>query len=207
MRNWVLKEQFDHQDTHYNAVVAKYEAAVVSAGTHLKDLLAEKGALIRDEFTGKDRSKEKAKIAARIESAEKALAAAEHECRQVHDYRRSALDGRISVRDLVNDWSGDYRSAVRSEELQPILERLAASREAYLNALLDLKQLEAEYEPAYRQLSDVAYKDNQANHPGNYVMPKSIISNSDVLRISHDDLMMIDRGQLPNGVKRIPGGI
>ncbi|WP_157889915.1 hypothetical protein, partial [Paenibacillus sp. DMB5] len=73
MRIWDLKEKFDRQDEQYNAVVSRYEAAVVAAGTQLQDLKALKDALIRDELrTGTDRSKEKAKLAVQIEVAKKA---------------------------------------------------------------------------------------------------------------------------------------
>ncbi|OXM82500.1 hypothetical protein [Paenibacillus rigui] len=165
MRTWDLKEKFDRQDEQHNAVVARYEAAVVAVGTQLHDLKAQKDALIRDEFrTGADRSKEKAKLSTQIEAAEKALAAAEHERGQAYEYRRT-VDDRITVRQLVLDWSGEYRSAVRTAELQPIIDRLTAARKAYYNALLDIKELEAAYDPTFQQLRDMAYRDN-VNHPG-----------------------------------------
>ncbi|SEP17502.1 hypothetical protein SAMN05518847_12510 [Paenibacillus sp. OV219] len=206
MKAWSLKEKFDRQDEQYNAVVARYEAAVVAAGTQLYDLKAQKDALIRDEFkTGADRSKEKVKLAAQIEAAEKALAAAEHERAHAYEYSRT-VDDRITVRDLVNNWSGDYRSAVRSDELQPILERLTMARNAYYNALLDIKEFETEYEPMFRQLRDMAFTDN-ANHPGDYRSPQAIISNNDIPRITNEDLLTIDNySKLPNGIDRMAWG-
>lgn len=206
MRIWDLKEKFDLQDEQYNAVVSRYEAAVVAARTQLQDLKAQKDALIRDELrTGTDRSKEKAKLAVQIEVAKKALADAEHERTHAYEYRRTAGD-RISVRQLVLDWSGDYRSAVRAAELQPIINRLVEAREAYYNALLDAKELEAAYEPTFQQLRDMAYNDN-SNHPGDHRMPLSIIQNSDIHRITNEDLMMIDNyRKLPNGIERTNGG-
>lgn len=207
MKKWELKESFDVQDEQYNAVIARYEAAVVAAGTQLHNLKARKDALIMDEFrTGTDRSKEKAKLSVQIEAAEKALAAAEHERGQAYEYRRT-VDDRITVRQLVLDWSGDYRSAVRSDELQPIIDRLTEARAAYYNALLDVKALEAAYEPTFQQLRDMAYRDN-VNHPGDYRSPQSIIDNKDIPRITNEDLLMIDNyHKLPHGIERMAGGV
>ncbi|MFE4714795.1 hypothetical protein ACFRAM_28530 [Paenibacillus sp. NPDC056722] len=206
MRTWDLKEKFDRQDEQRNAVVARYEAAVVAAGTQLQDLKAQKESLVRDELrTGTDRSKEKAKIAAQIEAAEKALKAAEEERGAAYEYRRTAPD-RISVRQLVLDWSGDFRSSVRSDELQPIIGRLTEARAAYYNALLDVIELETAYEPAFQQLRDMAYTDN-VNHPGDHRAPLPIMANSDIPRITNEDLAMIDNyRKLPSGIKRTAGG-
>ncbi|RED51132.1 hypothetical protein [Cohnella lupini] len=206
MRTWDLKEKFDRQDEQHNAVVARYEAAVVAAGTQLQDLKTQKDALIHDEFkTGADRSKEKAKLSAQIEAAEKALTAAEHERGQAYEYRRT-MDDRISVRQLVLDWSDGFRSSVRSDELQPVLDRLTKARAAYYNALLDVKDLEAAYEPTFQQLRDMAYNDN-VNHPGDYRSPLPIISNSDIPLITREDLLQIENyRKLPNGIDRTTGG-
>ncbi|TVY00998.1 hypothetical protein [Paenibacillus cremeus] len=204
MMKWKMREQYEQQDERYNAVLERYNAAVIEAGTRLQDLKAEQAELFKHEFrTGANLTVEKNKLAAKIEAAEKDLAAAEHERGQAYEFRRTLSDDRITVRQLLLDWNGPYRSAVRENELQPIIDRLTAARAAYYNALLDVKELEARYNAAYLEMRDMAHRDND-NHPGNMMYPLAFFSQSDVPLISREDLLMIeDRRQLPFGIKRV----
>ncbi|MGG1600955.1 hypothetical protein [Paenibacillus naphthalenovorans] len=208
MQKWELREQFDKQDEQFQAIRERYDRAVIESGTRLADLKAEQEALLRKEFqTGADLSADKAKVRGKIADAEKALAAAELERTQAHDYARTAAaDDRITVRHLVIDWNGPYRQAVRQAELQPIIDRMAAARESYFNALLDFKLLQDRYRYAYSELRDMAHVDNR-NHPGNMMMPNEIAQYRDLPQITSADLLNVDdRHQLPAGIKRVPTG-
>lgn len=209
MQPWKLKEDYLVQDQRYQAICARYDDAVLEADVKLQELRAKQAELLTQEFmTGTDTTVDKKKLNAKITEAEKALAAATAERTQAYDYSRGAsATNRISVRDLLLDWSGPYRQSVRENELNPIIDRMTAAKDAYLNALLDVKQLEARYQAAYQELHSLASTDN-ANHPGNYMYPNTIISNSDLPLITREDVLLIESRQvLPEGILRIKGDV
>lgn len=205
---WELREKYDAQDVKYLEIQARYNRAVIDAGTRLADLKAQLEALLREEFrTGNDMSAEKAKLRSRIEEAEKAKATAELERAQAYDYTREAsAEGRITIRDLVLDWNRSYTKAVREAEFIPIQERMTAARDAYYNAVLDYYEFMERYSPLY---SDLRYMNNQdnENHPGNHASVAEIANRSELPMVIEKDLYYIgERKELPNGIKRSKGG-
>jgi hypothetical protein len=202
---WVLKEQFDKQDEKFQMITARYQQAVIDAGTRVQDLKAEQEALLRTEFqTGKDLSADKAAIRAKIETAQKELEAAEIEKTQAYVYARTAAeDGRITVRDLLSDWNGPYRQTVREQEFKPIFERMDTAGSDYLNALLDYFELVDRYTPAYSRIHTMAHEDN-VNHPGDNRMPVRIAEYGELPLIG-DTINLTVEGtrELPFGIKRV----
>ncbi|MFD0675285.1 MULTISPECIES: hypothetical protein [unclassified Paenibacillus] len=204
---WELREKYDVQDRQYQAIRDRYDRALIEAGTRLEDLKSEQGALLREEFrTGADMSAQKAKLRAKIDEAEKAKESTALERNQAYDYTRVAAGmDRITVRDLVLDWNGPYRSAVREAELTPVVERISAARSEYYNAVLDFYNLKDRYFSEYNTLHDMAYGDNK-NHSGNHMYPHEIANEGDLSTITNEDLIHIqNRRTLPDGIERKEG--
>jgi hypothetical protein len=197
-----LREKYEQQDARFTEIKARYHQSVIDAGTRLADLKSEQEALLRQEFsTGADLSGDKARVREKIEEAERALATAQTESRQANDFAQTASgEGRISSRDLVVEWNGKYRTSIRDQELQPIVARMAAAREAYLNTALDYHEFAAQYETAYQELRDIEYRDKR---PGDGLSVHAIASPLDLPQITDDDLSYIEHyRKLPNGVGR-----
>lgn len=208
MIKWELKEKYDEQGTRFAAVIERYSKIMTEAGTHVNDLKAEQEAILRREFqTGEDLSSEKAVMREKIAEAEKAKTAAETEWRRVNDYSRAAqvADG-ISVRDLVVNWNGPYLAEVRAKELQPIVERMTAARDAYYNAVLDIYEIEATYKTTHK---DVRQMELENKRPGDGIHVHELFSFSNLPQVNDDDLAFIKKNTaLPAGIERIKiGGV
>jgi hypothetical protein len=208
MIKWELKEQFEQQDAKFHALRARYDQAVIEVDTRIADLKAEQAAILQTELvTGQAKSADKARVMQALEAAEKELATKEAERIEAH---RFANDGaqvdRISLRDLLNDWNGPYRQTVREQELTPIVERMAAARSEYYNALLDWYDLKDKYHAKEYEIKDMRYTDNR-NRPGDHRTAKDVTTRSDLPLITEEELYYLQIGNrtLPDGVKRIKG--
>lgn len=205
MIKFELKEQFDVQGEKHRGVIERYELKEREAGTRLADLKAVQTAILHDEFsTGKDREADKAKTRADIVEAEREYAAAQLERAKAYDYARVAGEvDRIKPRDVTIAWNGPFRAEVRETELKPIVSRIAAAREEYLNAVLDYYDLLKDYAPLYKAVSEIAYADRQAD---GYISAHEVATLRDLPLITNDDLLEIEnRKTLPSGVKRVKG--
>lgn len=205
MIKWELKEKYLKQEEQYREVIARYDKAVIDAGTHLRDLIAEKEQLLRDEFAGKDVTTEKQRVNAAIEDAKKAVKEAEEERAKAYQFaRESALEGRITVRDLSVDWNRTFVPAVRASELPPIVERMKAARSEYLNACLDYLDLVEKYDDLYRETREMEIKDAR---PGDGLGINAITVKSDMPWITDTDLYAVHtRRELPGDVERVKVG-
>ncbi|RED57172.1 hypothetical protein [Cohnella lupini] len=202
MIKFELKEAYEKQDARFAEIKARYQQAVIDAGTRLADLKSEQEELLRQEFsTGADLSKEKAGVRVKIEEAERQLTAAETESRKANDYARdSAAEGRITVRNLVIEWNGKHRNKIRDIELDPIIERMSGARNAYLNAVLDYYEFDRMYSPVWVEMCDLERIDIR---PGDGLAVHKIATPADLPQITDDDLSYIEHyHKLPEGVER-----
>lgn len=172
------------------------------AGQRVQDLRAELEAVIRSEFSGEDKTEEKAALRDKIADAEKAQEEAIDEQAKAFDYTRVAAgEGRITVRDLIVNWNQEYKHEVRKREIQPIFDRLHEARTMYLNALLDLYELRDEYHPLYSEIREKVFLDND-DHPGNGLSLHEIVP-LDFKPISRPELIdVMENRKLPIDVKR-----
>ncbi|GIP21061.1 hypothetical protein [Paenibacillus sp. J22TS3] len=206
MIKWELKEKYDKQDQRFHEIRARYDKAVIEAGTHLADLIAQKDAILRQEFqTGKDFSADKQRINAAIETAKEAKTQAEEDRAKAYEFATSAsLDGRITIRDLTVDWNTNYAPMVRTKEFPAILERVKKARAEYLNGIIDYYDMVAKYEPAYLDMRQLELSDAR---PGDGIAVHQIVSESDLSLITSEDLHKVGvRKELPADVKRLKIG-
>lgn len=206
MIKWDLKEKYEKQDERFQEVRDRYNSAVIMADTHLADLVAEKDAILRQEFqTGKDLSADKQRVSAAIEDAKKKKAQAEEDRSKAYEYSTSAsLDGRITIRDLTMDWNSNYAPMVRAKEFSPILERIKRARAEYLNGIIDYYEMVAKYDPAYQEMRELELADAR---PGDMIAVHQIASERDLALITSADLhkVGVDK-ELPPDVKRVKIG-
>lgn len=201
MIKWELKEKYDGQHHKYQSTVERYQKAIVAAGTRVEDLKAELDATIRLELTtGEDKSEEKAKIRTKITEAEAAVLSAQEEKLQADEYiRQESEKDRVTVRELVVDWNGPYRNAVREAELSPIVARMAAARDEYYTAMRDYYQLLEDYRLPRKEIADLEYNDRR---PKDGFWVKEVADPSDLPKVTDEDLADIAKTRkLPKKVK------
>lgn len=202
MIKWELKEKYDQQAGRHKETETKYRQAVIDAGTHLADLKAEVEALVRKEVsTGEDLSRSKDRLREKIAATEKALVTAQEEERVALDQIRSLdVADRVTIRDLVVDWNGPYCRKIREIELQPIIDRMRAARDEYLNAALDYYELIDEYMPTKTEVARMEYEDAR---PGDQFAVHDVATVSMLPIVTNDELYGIsDHRNLPTGVSR-----
>ncbi len=102
---------------------------------------------------------------------------------------------RITDQDIAIAWNQEYRPMVREKRLNPIIDRMAAAKEEYFNAVLDYYELRDEYHSFSQEISYLT------RNTGQYI--NSIVELRDLPRISDDELHQIStRKALPVGIDR-----
>lgn len=206
MRRFERYEEFVAQDERFNKVRARYDGKVIEAGRRVEDCRAELDAVIRSELsTGEDKSADKVRIRKRIAEAEAEYEAAQEERGKAYEFARDESDrSRITFREVLLEFNGPYRQSVRETELKPIQDRIQRARAEYLNALCDLYEMKSEYYVGIEsELRDIARLDNES-HPGNHMMPLSIVTESDVKPITRAEIVdVMEQRKVPDDVKRV----
>ncbi|MCR2805332.1 hypothetical protein [Paenibacillus soyae] len=207
MVKWELKQRYDEQGTKFKAVIGRYAELLTRAQAKVSGLQAEYEALMQREFqSGADMSVEKAITRSMIVEAQKEAEVAALEYTKVQDYAREAgAAERITIRDLVINWNGPYMTEVRTKELQPIVDRMRAARDAYYNAVLDMYELDERYHAAHYEVQQLEYQDRR---PGDGISVHKVIqSMASLPQVNNEDLMDIGKyRKLPAGVDRTKNG-
>lgn len=207
MKKWDLLEQYEKQDERLNQMKREYLQKEREAKEHVENLKAQYSALIQRELReGKNLDAEKSKLRQQIVDAEKAAELAAQERSEVFrfiDDEHSQAD-RITIADLAHDWLSNYVPAVRAEEVEPILERMRAARAEYLNAAMDLLELDDEYRALHSRLQEMVNVYYRSGKHGARPHIPRVIDGRSIPTMSGEELHNLQEyRRLPHDVKRV----
>ncbi|GGA06441.1 hypothetical protein GCM10008018_60380 [Paenibacillus marchantiophytorum] len=199
--NFDLRDKWATQGVKANELREKFDTKMTLAMTLLQDLKSQKSTLLKREFEGADMSKEKAAIDAKLNDAIRDLEEAEAERTAAYEHASElSATNHVSVRDMVVNWNGSHRTMVRDVQLLPIQKQMAAARSAYLNAIIDMRELRQTYADDYSKLHSLNYRDHR---PGDNVSLHEIANYVDLPSITNAEIIdAMDYGRLPADIER-----
>jgi hypothetical protein len=203
-KKWDLFDRYNEQQRKSGEAIARYYKRIAEAKENVVKARSEYEDLLRREaLDGIDLTDEKAAARKALAEAQEAVEIAEKEAVEANRIIREVnTDDRIDIPELIRDFNGSYRNAVRSNEMEPIVKRIEAARSEYLNALLDFYELKEEYRPLETEFNELCHR-YYRNRAGVQLGRVGLLSHAQIKFITVKDIEKAKLRKLPEDVKRI----
>ncbi|QWG35140.1 hypothetical protein [Bacillus mycoides] len=155
LENWELIQKWETQAEKAHEMQARYKQKVEDAKEDVRKATSKYEELLRKEFEGEDVATEKKKTLTDIEKANAAVKTAEEESHKAYTYSNEHLHGKITIRDLVNDFNRNVAPQIRKEDVFPLYVQAENALYDYYDALAKIYTIGEDVRPTVEWLSEM----------------------------------------------------
>ncbi|PEX92993.1 hypothetical protein CN465_21060 [Bacillus cereus] len=164
LNNWELLGKYETQGNAAHEMQKRYHQKVEDAKEKAVEATVKYEAILQKEFAGESVVAEKTKALADIDTANAAVKIAKDELNKAYDYSNKYIHGKITLKDLADDFRTNIAPQIREKEVQPIIDRAEKALYEYYEALAEFYAKRATIKRTTEWFSERAVKQKQ--HPG-----------------------------------------
>ncbi|PGE11501.1 hypothetical protein COM64_27770 [Bacillus toyonensis] len=169
LNNWELLGKYETQGEAAHEMQQRYIQKVEDAKEKAVEATVKYEVILQKEFAGGSVVAEKTKALADIDTANAAVKIAKDELNKAYDYSNKYIHGKVTLKDLADDFRTNIAPQIREKEVQPIIDRAGKALYAYYEALAEFHEKRAAIKYTTDWFSERAIK--QKPHPGTLTNP------------------------------------
>ncbi|QIW18314.1 hypothetical protein [Bacillus thuringiensis] len=169
LNNWELLGKYETQGEAAHEMQKRYRQKVEAAKERVVEATVKYEVILQKEFSGESVVAEKKKALADIDVANAAVKIAKDELNKAYDYSNKYIRGKVTLKDLADDFRMNIAPQIREKEVQPIVDRAERALYAYYEALAEFHSKRAAIKQATDWFSERAIK--QRPYPGALINP------------------------------------
>lgn len=147
LNNWELLEKYETQGDKALEMQARYDQKVEDAKADVREATVKYEMLLRKEFEGEDVAAAKKKAITEIEKAKEAVKVAEEEKSKAYAYSSEYLHGKLTIKDLVDDFNRNVAPQITKEDVFPLYVQAENALYDYYDALAKIYTIAEEVRP------------------------------------------------------------